>query len=546
MADKKFIVAIGGTGMRCLESFVHLCAIGMFDNEEIEILTLDTDVTNGNKGRVEQLIDVYNQVKSNDSSNRDGGTPNADTFFSAKLNLYRFFTDYSVSTRSTYANLSSLSEGDPEVAKDNQALSDLFLEKDTVQDFKLDHGYRAQTHLGSYLMYHGIVEAGRKLRGGGENLREEEKSFGEFLNKLLQASSNARVFVFGSVFGGTGASSIPIIPVALRDAISARDEHNTLDLKTVKFGATLLTEYFSFRKPTQAEREKEHIIADSDFFAINSQAALQFYQGDPTVKMCYRRLYHIGWPLQSKPIDGSAADTAKTITGGANQKNNCHVVELLCACAALDFFKQKSDSLTNAKATYLYRSASFDGSSFSFTGADFVGEDGDRFESKLGAFFTFAHIILGRQGGARTGLGAKGLVDRLSEHKIDAYKDINLAQLQEIDKYFQMFAYNFESDGDLSLGWIYQVYRSIQPGGFIFKSKAFETKNIEDVDPGDIFEDEKRHQWGKPILGSRYDSFIKGLVDNQGALPKPEQKANTQKEKLLAHMYNAIMLAQRM
>ena len=88
MEDKKFIVAIGGTGMRCLESFVHLCAIGMFDNEEIEILTLDTDQTNGNKGRVEQLIDTYNHVKSNESSNIDGGTPNTDTFFSAKLNLY--------------------------------------------------------------------------------------------------------------------------------------------------------------------------------------------------------------------------------------------------------------------------------------------------------------------------------------------------------------------------------------------------------------------------------------------------------------------------
>ena len=54
--DKLFVIAIGGTGMRCLESFVHLCAIGMFDNEEIEILTLDTDQENGNKGRVERLI----------------------------------------------------------------------------------------------------------------------------------------------------------------------------------------------------------------------------------------------------------------------------------------------------------------------------------------------------------------------------------------------------------------------------------------------------------------------------------------------------------
>lgn len=546
MADKKFIVAIGGTGMRCLESFVHLCAIGMFDNEEIEILTLDTDQTNGNKGRVEQLIDAYNHVKSNDPANIDGGTPNTDTFFSARLNLHKFFTDYSQSTRSTYANLAKLSTGNPEDARDNQALSDLFLEKDTVQDFKLDHGYRAQTHLGSHLMYHGIVEAARKLRSGDSNLKDEEKSFGKFLLKLLAASENARVFVFGSVFGGTGASSIPIIPVAFRDAISVLDGHSTLDLKKVKFGSTLLTEYFRFHKPSQTERNREHIIADSDFFAINSQAALQFYQGDPTVKMCYRRLYHVGWPLQSRALNEGDETSVKTETGGANQKNDCHVVELFCACAAYDFFSLDDSAMSNAKATYLYRSAPFEGNHFSFSGADFLGTDGNKFEMKLGAFFSFAHIILGRQGGSRTCEGTKGLVNRLSEHKITAYDSISLEQLREIDKYFQMFSYYFENNANLKLGWIYQIYNSITPGKFIFKSSAFETKPsaIINVDPGDVFED-SRHTWDKPFIGNRYETFIKGLTDNTSSLPRPEQKANTLKEKLLAHMYNAIKVAQK-
>lgn len=550
MADKKFIVAIGGTGMRCLESFVHLCAIGMFDNEEIEILTLDTDQTNGNKGRVEQLIDAYNHVKSNDTANIDGGTPNADTFFSAKLNLYKFFTDYSQSTRSTYANLAELSTGDPQVARDNQALSDLFLERDTVQDFKLDHGYRAQTHLGSHLMYHGIVEAARKLRAGDENVKEEEKSFGKFLLKLLGASENARVFVFGSVFGGTGASSIPIIPVAFRDAISVLDGHSTLDLTKVKFGSTLLTEYFRFHKPSQAERDTEHIIADSDFFAINSQAALQFYQGDPTVKMCYRRLYHVGWPLESKSLDNKEDNTTKTETGGANQKNNCHVVELLCACAAYDFFNQDDDVLNNAKATYLYRSAPFDGNHFSFSGADFLGTDGARLETKLGAFFSFALIILGIQGGSRNSQGTKGLVERLQKHNIHDYDNISLEQLKEIDKYLQMFGYYFANNGKLALGWIYQIYDSIKPGRFIFKSEAFETRPnaITQVDPGDIFEDQ-RHTWNRSVISfgstARYETFIKGLTNNHETEPRKEQKANTLKEKLLAHMYNAIKKAQK-
>lgn len=548
MADKKLIVAIGGTGMRCLESFVHLCAIGMFDNEEIEILTLDTDRTNGNKGRVEQLIDTYNRIKSNSADNIDGGSPNADTFFSAKLNLYKFATDYSEKTRSTYANLAKLSEGTPEDIRDNQALSDLFLERDTVQNFDLDHGYRAQTHLGSFLMYHGIVEAARNMRKGDDKLAEEEKSLRKFLLKLLENSENARVFVFGSVFGGTGASSIPIIPVAFRDAIKTLDGKSTLDLRKVKFGSTLLTEYFSFRKPSKSERDTEHIIADANFFALNSQAALQFYQGDPTVKECYRRLYLIGWPLECKPLDEGGQDTTKTVTGGAEQKNDCHVAELLSAAAAYDFFNQKDDTLGNASATYLYRSAPFNGNSFNFTGADFFGNDGEKFEMKLGAFFSFTHIILGFNGGAGNSEGTKKLVERLKVHNINDYNDISLDQLKEIDHYFQSFAYSIEGSGKLKLGWIYQIYKSILPGKFIFKGSAFESKvtSIASVDPGDIFEDTK-HRWekGKFGLQSRIDTFFGNFTDNKDAEPRNEQKVNTKKEKLLALMYNAIKIAQK-
>lgn len=548
MADKKFVVAIGGTGMRCLESFVHLCAIGMFDNEEIEILTLDTDRTNGNKGRVEQLIDTYNNIKSNDATNIDGGSPNADTFFSAKLNIYKFATDYSKSTRSTYANLAQLSVGNPNDIKENQALSDLFLERKTVQDFNLDHGYRAQTHLGSFLMYHGIVEAARNMRNGDENLGEEDKSLRNFLLKLLENSENARVFVFGSVFGGTGASSIPIIPVAFQDAIKTLDGHSTLDLNKVKFGSTLLTEYFSFHKPSQEERNSEHIIADSNFFALNSQAALQFYQGDPTVKECYRRLYLIGWPLECKPLDNNGQNATKTVTGGAEQKNNCHVVELMSASAAYDFFNQDDDTLNNAQATYLYRSAPFSNNVFNFTGSDFLGNDGEKFEMKLGAFFSFAHIILGFNGGAKNSEGTKKLVERLKDHKVTEYNDISLEQLKEIDHYFQSFAYSIENGSTLKLGWIYQIYKSVQPGKFIFKSDAFDSKlsSIMSVDPGDIFDD-SNHRWDKGKLGlqSRIDTFFSNFTENKGAEPKKEQKANTRKEKLLALMYNAIKIAQK-
>ena len=539
----KFVIAIGGTGMRCLESFVHLCAIGMFDNEEINILTLDTDQTNGNKGRVEQLIDLYQKVKSEKPDMIDGGSPNANTFFSAKINLYRFFTDYNATERKTFQNLSQMNSGTTEQKEDNRELSELMLD-DGVRNFALDHGYRAQTHLGSMLMYNGIVEAARSVASDKSKAKSQDKELAAFATKLAQDASNAMVFVFGSVFGGTGASSIPVIPVALTEAVRiVSGGSQSLDLKVVKFGATLLTKYFTFKAPDKSQKEKEKIIADASNFALNSQAALQFYQADPTVKSCYKRLYHIGWPITS--IDFTE-DNPKTITGGAEQKNDCHVVELLSACAAYDFFTLSKYG--NQQAQYLYRSADFSGSGFCFEGSDFVGnEKGVIFENKLGAFLSFAHIVLSVNRAALSNShGTMGFLERFKAQDIKDYEQgITEAQANDIDEYMKWFAYDY-SNGSLTRGWIYQIYKSIKPGRFIFKSSAFteNAKELRDMDPGNLFEDDK-HNWDKGgVFRNRYNNYVKTLID-QRCKPKKEQNVNTTKERFLAHIYNSITIVQK-
>lgn len=539
----KFVIAIGGTGMRCLESFVHLCAIGMFDNEEINILTLDTDQTNGNKGRVEQLIDLYQRVKSEKPDMIDGGSPNANTFFSAKINLYRFFTDYNATERKTFQNLSRMNSGTTEQKEDNRELSELMLDEG-VRNFALDHGYRAQTHLGSMLMYNGIVEAARSVAADKSKAKSQDKELATFATKLAQDASNAMVFVFGSVFGGTGASSIPVIPVALTEAVRiVSGGSQSLDLKVVKFGATLLTKYFTFKAPDKSQKEKEKIIADASNFALNSQAALQFYQADPTVKSCYKRLYHIGWPITSIDFTGEAT---KTITGGAEQKNDCHVVELLSACAAYDFFTLSKYG--NQQAQYLYRSADFSGSGFCFEGSDFVGnEKGVMFENKLGAFLSFAHIVLSVNRAALSNShGTLGFLERFKAQNINDYEQgITEAQANDIDEYMKWFAYDY-SNGLLTRGWIYQIYKSIKPGRFIFKSSAFteNAKELRDMDPGDLFEDDK-HNWDKGgVFSNRYNNYVKTLID-QRCKPKKEQNVNTTKERFLAHIYNSITIVQK-
>ena len=543
--DKLFVIAIGGTGMRCLESFTHLCAIGMFDNQEIEVLTLDTDELNGNKAKAEALVRLYNRVKT--FGETEGGTPNSDTFFSAKLNLHRYWTNYVGEGRGNYKTLSKLSTGTPESQNQNKLISDLFLSEESVQEFNLAHGYRAQTHLGSMLMYHGIVEAARNV-SKGVNLKVEEKDLEKFVLKLQTAGANARVFIFGSVFGGTGASSIPVIPQALQDFVKIRSNFKEeIDLSKTKFGATLLTEYFTFKKPDNLQTATKHdsIIADSSFFPLNSQAALQFYQGDPTVKKNYKKLYHIGWPITSKKIDEEGKE--KTDTGGKNQLNPCHVTELLCACAAYDFFNSKSLMDENSKdADYLYKASEFKDNSFSFSFDDFVGKEnnaGKKFANRLGAFFSLAHICLTKNGAARGDSGIKGFIKRCEEQKLPQYSSITDDECADLNNYFKLFAYTFDNDRFVS-GWLYHIRNTIAPGTFMFDSKAFAdtSSELNKLDVGELFMDKKFH-WpgGKLGFGDTYDTFVKQLIKTDF---KPEQKVNNTKEKFLAHIYNSITISQ--
>lgn len=539
--DKYFVIAIGGTGMRCLEAFTHLCAMGMFDSKEINILTLDTDQTNGNKQRAEELVNLYNRIKSTPSSK--GGAPNTDTFFSAKLNLHRFWTDYNNAARTNFKNISQINSGEPENKEANRLLTDLFLDEN-VQDFNLAHGYRAQTHLGSYLMYHAIVEAARNAQSGKDQ-KSEEKEFADFYHKIYEAGANAKIFVFGSIFGGTGASSIPIIPKALNDAIKIRGEDTMSLSPDAKFGATLLTEYFSFKKPDASQKsgKDDSVIADSSFFTLNSQAALQFYQSDPTVQHTYKKLYHVGWPIDTEDFSKKKED-AKTITGGEDQKNPCHVTEFICACAAFDFFNSDK-GLDAEKAEYLYKSVTLNDGILSFNFNDFIGDgvNGKLFARKFGAFVSFMHLALTINKGASGDDGVMGFLDRLEKQSIHNYSSLEEDYTRDLNEYLTLFGYDINNNIFIP-GWLYQV-RSTVSGKFVLNDSAYtrDKKELSKFDAGTIFS-EKDYHWDKPRMGSSYETFVKTLLDKDTE-PIEEQHCSETKEKFLAHVYNAIKISQK-
>ena len=234
------------------------------------------------------------------------------------------------------------------------------------------------------MMYHSILEAARS------NNNNQLKSY---VQKLIQASQNGgtKVFILGSVFGGTGASSIPIIPQAISKAAEIISNGAANILNNAYFGSTLLTAYFNFKTPTGTELENQKIIATSDKFALNSQVAMMFYNDDATVKSTYQKFYMLGTSgIDWNPM--AKKEQTETITGGASQRNDSHYIELLAACAALHFLKIPENELKNQKQTYnteyLYRAIN-DNGKLEFR--DFVGQELEQeFAKKLGLFTAFS------------------------------------------------------------------------------------------------------------------------------------------------------------
>lgn len=554
MNDKLFVIGIGGTGMRCLESFVHLCAMGMFDGQEIDILTIDTDTGNGNKDRTENLIALYNDIKSS-AANQQGGVATKDSFFTAKLNLYKFATDYS-GNRVSFRNLANISDDDV----DNQDLADLFLDKDTVQNFNLSHGYRAQTHLGSMLMYNGIVEAARNAYLKGEDkILPTEKALKDFVEKLLAAGSGARVFIFGSVFGGTGASSIPVVPRALNEAVRIiSDGTNRLDPENVMFGASLLTDYFSFPAPDSSQKQNEKVIADSRNFALNSQAALDFYRKDPTVKAYYRRLYHIGWPqIMRHDISGG-----QLLTGGGDQKNPCHVVELMSAMAAYDFFT-RPDLPVNTNADNMpcfYRTVeqSDDGRFLNFSAESFYKPEGsvNPFLQKMAQMFSFSNLVLVSHGASHAAntsnqyYGIHGLIQRIKEGAANkvAFVGLDPSHLAKVEAYLRQFSFRFSDNGrgDFVPGWLYQLRNSVEGGRFIFRNDAFigskAQYNNMVMTPGNIFDGSNANKnWdgGDKQYNKFIDSIKNDITVNTGV------GSSSLMDQMLGFIYSGIRKAHK-
>lgn len=493
MAKKYFVLGIGGTGMRCIESLIHLCAMGMFDDTDIYLLALDTDKNNGNFARLKTLKEAYERTKDMNSSGR---AAHKNTFFSANIKYYEFSPDYE--RQSTFRDVFHYNDTKVRNPQETE-LADLMF-TDNVETFNLRHGYRAQTHLGSMMMYHSILEAAES---------QQNNSLKQFLQELINAcqSEHPRVFILGSVFGGTGASSIPIIPQAITRAAAILSSNANIRANAY-FGSTLLTAYFSFNAPSDSEKTDQKIIATSDKFALNSKVAMMFYEDDATVKTTYQKFYMLGTPnIDWNPMAKEKDKLTKTITGGEKQTNDSHYIELMAACAALDFFNLDEEQLEECKNApsddklYEYRSINNSGV---LEFKDFVGLGREQeFAKKFGMLVVLSLMC-------NTEIDYVTAIQTNQRNKVQGYSDINVEQIRALKDYFNLFNVKYEVGGSISEGWLRQIARSAGAGNFLFNAELFTPQTMRDM---------MKYEWNKKLyrdVGVGKDNKYKvGLFGNK-------------------------------
>lgn len=202
----------------------------------------------------------------------------------------------------------------------------------------------------------------------------------------------------------------------------------------------------------------------------------------------------------------------KTLTGGSQQKNDSHYIELLAASAALDFLNTDEDKLQqdkdNYKTEYLYRAVE-DNDKFDFQ--DFVGKERQtEFAKKLGCLVAFALFNNGEDDfveKARSG----------EDKEVVGFEEIDPSQVKYLKDYFRLFFARMIEGGALEEGWLRQLHRSAGGGDkFLLNPKLFAPQTRKELMKLDwnknLYRNEgigKDNKYSTGMFGSKFNSFKK-------------------------------------
>jgi len=318
----KCALAIGGTGARCLEALVHLCAIGM-GPEELFVLVLDPDESNGNIGILRDVITKYQDCRERLGSGA--------TIFKTKIEYCTEKLSWSPA-KPRERLIDCFDYPTLKARPQEKILADIcdLLYTNSELKLEMDKGFWGHATIGAPIM----ARLKKEFKEANEAHSHANNSVGNpwrmMRNKIEEdlhgGVGGAHLFLFGSIFGATGASGLPAAGKILRDVLG----------KEVHIGGAFLLPYFGFAK--QESRNVSDVISLSEDFFHKTKIALQYYsdiwglesQGSP-----FDNVYLIG----ETELGMRQGDEQRPYAGGGPEQNNyAHYIELMAALAAIDSF----------------------------------------------------------------------------------------------------------------------------------------------------------------------------------------------------------------
>ena len=135
----------------------------------------------------------------------------------------------------------------------------------------------------------------------------------------------------------------------------------------------------------------------------------------------------------------------------------------------------------------------------------------------------------------------KNLITKLQKYDAAEYSDIPINEMNDLNDYMKSFAYNFNDQGNVIPGWLFQIQNSIG-GDFLFNKESFSTnpKELKKFSIGELFED-KKLQFATGFMknaSSAYEDFRETIQKEDKVKPKSDQY-NTLSEKFLALSHNS-------
>lgn len=318
---RNFVIAFGGTGVRCAEALTYLCASRSI-REPVHVLLVDPDASNGNVDLAHAQLQRYYALQGQVNPDAAGRA-----FFSTPLNPGEGPESFLWEYPNQHQQFSTLIDYGTQHPSHQQLLQLLYDQDDL--DLSFEKGYIGRAHIGSLdllrTLRRALEKAATEKDGEEASSADPLRIFFRALRASAQAKGDTNLLVYGSVFGGTGASGLPTVPPLIQQVLPKLHDR-------IRIGCVQMAPYFSF--PEGQSRDP-----DSALHPLATQAALYHYA---FASSGYHRIYLVGAP-----------DRVETSTenrpGGIDQRNQAHYAELGAALAGAHFFQTPPDGAQTAE-----------------------------------------------------------------------------------------------------------------------------------------------------------------------------------------------------